>query len=77
MTAIRTVYLGQFTWEHANLIAEQLEKAGIEWSYKQAGAITRVLSAGDWGVRLFVDGERLEDARQIVGAVPEPPPVAP
>jgi hypothetical protein len=75
--ATRSVYLGQFTWEHSNLIAEQLEKAGIDWSYKQAGAITRVLSAGDWGVRLFVDGERLEDARRIVAAVPEPPSGSP
>ncbi len=72
-----SVYLGQFTWEHSNLIAEQLEKAGIAWSYKQAGGITRVLFAGDWGVRLFVEKERLEDARRIVASVPEPPPAAP
>ena len=71
------VYLGQFTWEHSNLIAEQLEKAGIAWSYKQAGAITRILSAGDWGVRLFVEKERLEDARRIAASVPEPPPPRP
>ncbi len=69
-----SVYLGQFTWEHSNLIAEQLEKAGIAWSYKQAGAITRILSAGDWGVRLFVEKARLDEARTIVAAVPEPPP---
>ncbi len=72
-----SVYLGQFTWEHSNLIAEQLEKAGIAWSYKQAGAITRILSAGDWGVRLFVEKERLDDARRIAASVPEPPPASP
>ena len=72
-----SVYLGQFTWEHSNLIAEQLEKAGIAWSYKQAGAITRLLSAGDWGVRLFVEKERVEEARQIAASVPEPPPASP
>ena len=72
-----SVYLGQFTWEHSNAIAEQLEKAGIAWSYKQAGAITRILSAGDWGVRLFVEKERLDDARRIAASVPEPPPASP
>ena len=72
-----SVYLGQFTWEHSNLIAEQLEKAGIAWSYKQAGMITRILSAGDWGVRLFVDADRLDDARRIAASVPEPPPASP
>ena len=72
--ATTSVYLGQFTWEHSNAIAEQLERAGIAWSYKQAGMITRVLSAGDWGVRLFVEKERLDDARRIAASVPEPPP---
>ena len=72
-----STYLGQFTWEHSNAIAEQLEKAGIAWSYKQAGAITRVLFAGDWGVRLFVEKERLEDAQRIAASVPEPPPTPP
>ncbi len=72
-----SVYLGQFTWEHSNAIAEQLEKAGIAWSYKQAGALTRILSAGDWGVRLFVEKERLEDAQRIAAGVPEPPTASP
>lgn len=62
---IETVYLGQFTWEHANAIAERLEQADIEWWHKQSGAIMRVLSAADWGVRLFVDRRRLDDAREI------------
>ena len=72
-----SVYLGQFTWEHSNAIAEQLEQAGIPWSYKQAGGITRVLFAGDWGVRLFVEKEGLQEAQQIAASVQEPPPSSP
>ena len=64
-----TVYLGQFSWEHANEIAGRLEAAGIVWWHKQAGAVTSVLFAGEWGVRLFVDKERLEDARSIAAEV--------
>jgi len=64
-----TVYLGQYTWEQANAIAEQLEAAHIGWWHKQAGAFTRLLSAGDWGVRLFVVENRLDDARRIAAAV--------
>lgn len=66
---VETVYLGQFTWEHAEAIAERLEEAGIEWWHKQSGSIMRVLSAADWGVRLFVDKRRLEDARAIARAI--------
>lgn len=65
MSAPRTVYLGQFTHEHANRIAERLEAAGIVWWHKQAGAIMRFLSAADWGVRLFVEESRLQEAREI------------
>lgn len=65
MTAdIRTVYLGQFTWEHANQIAEALEEAGITWWYKSPGTLTYVLFS-EWGVRLFVDRERLGEAKTI------------
>jgi len=67
--AARTVYLGQYTWEQANAIAERLEAAGIGWWHKQAGPITRWLSAGDWGVRLFVVDDRLDDARAIADSV--------
>jgi len=67
--ASATVYLGQYTWEQANAIAEQLEAARIGWWHKQAGAFTRLLSAGDWGVRLFVVENRLDDARRIAAAV--------
>ena len=64
-----TVYLGQYTLEQANAIAEQLEAAGIGWWHKQAGPLTRWLSAADWGVRLFVVEDRLDEARSIAAAV--------
>lgn len=63
---IRTVHLGQFTPEHANAIAGELERAGIVWWYKQPGFIS---SVWEHGVRLFVDRRRLEDARVIVDRV--------
>ena len=64
-----TVYLGQYTWEEAEAIAGRLETAGIGWWHKQAGPLTRWLSAADWGVRLFVVEDRLEDARGIAAEV--------
>jgi hypothetical protein len=63
---LRTVYLGQFSNEHAEEIAGALEEAGIAWTYKQFGRLTRLLFAGDWGVRMFVDSTRIEEARAIV-----------
>lgn len=68
-----SAYLGQFSWEHANAIAERLEAAGIGWWHKQAGGLTRIFFAGEWGVRLFVDDDRLDEARAIAASVPEPP----
>jgi len=65
---VSTVYLGQFTEAHADAIAKGLEEAGIVWWHKQSGRLTRLLFAGDWGVRLFVDAKRLEDARRIASA---------
>ncbi|HZB04508.1 MAG TPA: hypothetical protein VE737_09330 [Actinomycetota bacterium] len=64
MSGVTTVYLGQFTWEHANRIAEALEDAGITWWTKNPGSVTYVLF-GEWGPRLFVDRARLEEARAI------------
>jgi hypothetical protein len=61
----RSAYLGQFTDEVANAIAGRLEDAGIEWSYKQAGFFTRIFFIGEWGTRMFVDVERLDEARRI------------
>jgi hypothetical protein len=60
---ITTVYLGRYTWEHANQIAEELEKADIVWWYKQPGFFSQIWEFG--GIRLFVDRSRLGDARQI------------
>lgn len=58
-----TVYLGRYTWEHANAIAGELEGAGIVWWYKQPGFFSQIWEFG--GIRLFVDRERLEEARAI------------
>lgn len=66
---MRTVYLGQYTDEHANEIAGALEQAGIAWTYKQASAITRALFIGEWGTRLFVDETRLEEARALAAEI--------
>ena len=61
---IETVYLGNFSWATANEIAGELEEAGVFWWAKNPGAITRVLFA-EFGVRLFVDRSRLDEARFI------------
>ena len=67
-----TAYLGQFSLEKANALAEKLEAAGIGWWHKQSGGIARTIFAGEWGVRLFVDSARLEEARALADAIPEP-----
>lgn len=59
---ISTVYLGRYTWDHANEIAGELENAGIVWWYKQPGFLSQ---AWEFGVRLFVDRERIDEARAI------------
>jgi hypothetical protein len=61
-----TVHLGQFTRDHANTIAGRLEEAGIVWWYKEPGSISRIW---EYGVRLFVDRDRLDEARAIVATV--------
>ena len=69
---MKTVLLGQYTWEHANAIVGKLEEAGITWWHKQSGQIAQMLFRGDWGVRLFVDADRLDEARAIArDTVPE------
>ena len=60
----RTVYLGQYTWEHANKIAGDLEEAGITWWVKNPGTLSYVFFR-EWGPRLFVDRNRLEEAKAI------------
>jgi hypothetical protein len=64
MAATTTVYLGQFTWEHANGIAADLEDAGITWWCKNPGTLSYVFFR-EWGPRMFVDRERLAEARGI------------
>lgn len=66
---MKTAYLGQYTDATANDIVEELVKAGIPWTYKQASFITRALFMGEWGTRLFVDASRLEEARAIAARV--------
>jgi hypothetical protein len=65
---IRTVYLGRFTHEHANRIAGELEKAGIVWWAKNPGTLSYVL-LNEWGPRLFVDRDRLDEARAIADRI--------
>lgn len=65
----KTTYLGQYTDEHAETIAAQLEEAGIYWWHKKSGRLVRTIFAADWGVRLFVDESKVEQARAIVKKV--------
>ena len=67
---VRTVYLGQYTHEHAETIAGELEGAGIVWWYKAPGYLSQIW---EHGVRLFVDRKRLEEARAIADRVLAPP----
>lgn len=69
MSGARTELLGQFTDEHAEVLLDRLDEAGIEHWVKRTGALTRVLFAGDWGTRIFVDTARLEQARQLAREV--------
>lgn len=66
---MKSVYLGQYTDEVANLIVTELEEAAIGWSYKQASRLTRIFFLGEWGTRLFVDAQQLDDARRIAERV--------
>ena len=63
---VSTVHLGQFDRETANDIAGGLEEAGIVWWYKEPGYLSQIW---EFGVRLFVDRARLEEARAIVERV--------
>lgn len=64
-----TVYLGQFTDENADRIVDALDEQGIAWHAKSSGAFVRFIFAADWGVRLFVDGDRARDAWELVGEI--------
>ena len=61
-----TVYLGQYAREHADEIAGELERLGISWWYKAPGPIS---SLWERGVRLFVDRERLDEAKALARRV--------
>lgn len=63
---VSTVHLGQFTHEHAEAIAAELEAAGIVWWYKAPGFLSAIW---EHGVRLFVDRKRLAEARAIADRV--------
>jgi hypothetical protein len=71
---VSTVHLGQYTRETANAIAGELEAAGIAWWYKEPGWLS---SVWEFGVRLFVDRDRLEEAREIAGRLSSDGPSAP
>jgi hypothetical protein len=61
-----TKHLGQFTQETANEIAAQLEDAGIFCWVKEPGFLS---SIWEFGVRLFVDASRVDEAEAIAREV--------
>ena len=63
---VRTVYLGQYTEDHANRIAEQLEADGVVWSAKEPGFLSAIW---EHGIRLFVDRTKLDQARELAARV--------
>jgi hypothetical protein len=65
-TDVRTVHLGGFTHEHAEAIAARLEEAEIAWWAKNPGFFTQIWERE---VRIFVDRERLDEARAIAADV--------
>lgn len=67
---VTTVQLGQYSREQANAIAGELEKAEILWWHKAPGFFSRLW---EYGVRLFVDRSRLEEALAIARRITEKP----
>ena len=63
---VHTVHLGGYTHEHAEVIAGKLEEAGIVWWYKAPGFLSQIWESS---VRLFVDRDRLEEAKAIADRV--------
>jgi len=59
---VRTVHLGQFTPDHAGALGQKLDAAGIAWWTKEPGFINRIWQLG---VEVFVDRDRLDEARAI------------
>ncbi len=66
---VRTTYLGQYTREHADTIAGRLQAAGIVWWFKEPGYLSRIW---EYGVRLFVDEAKLDEALAIAREVTGP-----
>lgn len=64
-----TIYLGQFTDENADRIVDALDEAGIRWHAKSSGAFGRFLFAADWGVRLFVEDGKADEAWELAGQI--------
>jgi hypothetical protein len=67
---VRTVHLGEFLTPHAELIVEQLDTHGIVWWSKEPGPLSQIWQLG---VELFVDRDRLDEARQLADAVIQEP----
>ncbi len=65
---IRTVHLGEFTPEHADQLGEAFDAAGIWWWTKERGGIGRIWQLG---VEVFVDRDRLDEARTLASAIIE------
>ncbi len=63
---VDTVHLGRFSRERANEVAGALEKAEIASWYKEPGFFSQIW---EYGVRLFVDSARLDEARAIVADI--------
>lgn len=75
MAAARTVQLGQFLDENAELVSSALQAAGIEHREKRSTGLTRWLSAADWGTRLYVPEDELDRARAVARQVTGNDPV--
>lgn len=63
----RMTYLGQFERERADRIAGILENAGVAWTYKEAGRLAKFVFIGEWGIRLYVDADRTDEVRGLLG----------
>jgi len=62
----RTVHLGEFSPANAEQIMRVLDRAGIACWTKEPGFLTRIWQLG---VEVFVDRERLEEARAIADGI--------
>jgi hypothetical protein len=63
---VRTAHLGGFTPAHVEQIAAALDDAKIAWWTKEPGFLSRLWQLG---IEVFVDRDRLDDARAIVDGI--------